>query len=276
MAGKSYAYYNERGSIRTSAKFYSKKEFTEGLCCVDAGHVSFSDTWGAINREGDVIIDYQYRSMKPFIGGICEVTLLNEPGYINKEGKAVTENGKLLISKSGETYSFAWVDKGKYRTDTLHMFSIEGEDLCYRLNGPAYDRNAPFFGVSDDGHIGYLNFKNDIVIPLIYKEASRFYNGIARVVTDDGRVLFINGLNQILDITQEEFEKNKEDQEEIENRRSEALHPKLSPYRYYTVHYTAWNGMKMVYRTKAKTKEDAIDDFWDSGVQFGANIDFVD
>lgn len=269
-AGKS-AYYNERGSIRSSVKYESDNGFSEGLCCV-----SVNNSWGAIDREGKVVIDYKYQSMKPFSSGISEVTILDRPGYINKEGKAVTKNGKLLISKSGETYSFAWVNKGKYRTDTLHMFTIEGEDLCYRLNGPAYDDDAFYFGVSDDGHIGYLNFNNDIIIPLIYKEASRFYNGIARVVTDNGRVLFLNGLNRILDVTQEEFERKKEEQEEIENRRVEALRPKPSPYRYYTVHYTAWNGMKMVYRTKAKTKEEAIDDFWDSGVQFGANIDFVD
>ena len=275
-AGKDYVYYNERGSIRSSAKYESNNGFSEGLCCVNADSSSFSISWGAINYEGEVIIDYKYQSMKPFSSGISEVTKLNESGYINKEGKAVTKNGKLLISKSGETYSFAWVDKGKYRTDTLHMFTIDGEDLCYRLNGPAFDRYAPFFGVADDGHVGYLNYDNDIVIPLVYKEASRFYNGIARVVTDDGRVYYLNGLNQILNISQEDFDNNKREQEEIENRRAEALRPKPSPYRYYTVHYTAWNGMKMVYRTKAKTKEEAIDDFWDSGVQFGANIDFVD
>lgn len=276
-SGKYYVYYNERGSIRTSAKYESKNEFSEGICCVNADSGSFSSSWGAINCEGEVVIDYRYRSMKLFCNGICEVTTLNDPGYINKEGKAVTKDGKLLLSKYGETYSFAWVDKGKYRTDTRHMFTIDGEDLCYRLNGPAYDRNAGFFGVSDDGHIGYLNSDNDIVIPLIYKEASRFYNGIARVVTDDGRVLFLNGHNQVVHMTQEDFEISKREQEEIENRRFEAIrNPTPSPYRYYTVHYTAWNGLKMVYRTKAKTKEEAIDDFWNSGVQFGANIDFVD
>lgn len=278
-AGKDYVYYNERGSIRSSAKYESNNGFSEGLCCVE----KYSNSWGAINSEGEVIIDYQYRSMKPFNGGISEVTqnVLDESGYINKEGKAVTKSGKLLISKAGETYSFAWVDKGKYRTNTLHMFTIDGEDLCYRLNGSADDRI--FFGVTDDGHIGYLNYNYDIIIPLFYKEASRFYNGIARVVTDDGQVIFLNSLNQVLNITQDDFEKNKRVQEEIANRRAEALRrrvdnlfPNTSPYRYYTVHYTEWNGMKKVYRTRAKTKEEAIDNFWDSGVQFGANIDFVD
>lgn len=280
-AGKDYVYYNERGSIRSSAKYESNNGFSEGFCCVNAD--SGSNSWGAINREGEVVIDYQYRSMKPFKDGISEVSQWSTSGYINKEGKAVTKSGKLLISKTGETYSFAWLDNGKYRTDTLHMFTIDGEDLCYKLNGPTSDRNAPFFGVSDDGHIGYLNYNYDIVIPLVYKEASRFYNGIARVVTDDGQVIFLNGLNQLQNITQDDFEKNKKEQEEIENRRAEALRrgvdalfPKTSPYRYYTVHYTEWNGLKKVYRVRAKTEQEAIDKFWDSGVQFGANINFVD
>lgn len=278
--GNHYTYYDKYGSIKTSPKFESYSDFSEDRCSVEVVDYNSSPShlWGSINCFGDVAINYCYKSIKNFIGGVCEVTIWNSSGYINKDGKAITQSGKVLVSKSGETYSFAEIENGKYVTDTRHIFSIEGEDLGYKINDSASDGDVPYLGLANDGHVGYLNKEWDVAIPLIYKEATRFYDGVARVVTDEGRVLFITKFNQKLEIDQEAFDKIKTSVEDVENRRLEALRIRQSPHRcrIYNVYYTAWNGMKMVYSTNARNEKEAIDNFWDSGVQFGANIDYVD
>ena len=236
-------------------------------------------SWGVLNSSGEVVVDYKYDSATAFSNGICEVKVLDNCGFINREGKAVTETGKLLISNSGETYDFAYIDKGKYRTDSLHIFTIDGKDLGYSVKGLSYNhQDAPYFGITEDGHIGFLTREYDIVIPLIYNEASRFYNGITRVVTDDGEVVFLNGKNEPISITPQEFNDMKAEVEKVEQRRYDALTPTppSSTRRTYRVYYTDWNGIKKVYQTDASSKQSAIENFWDSGIPFGVNVDFVE
>lgn len=47
-------------------------------------------------------------------------------------------------------------------------------------------------------------------------------------------------------------------------------------YRTYNIHFTEWNGIKKLYQTKARSKDEAINNFWHSGVKFGAFIDSID
>ncbi len=46
--------------------------------------------------------------------------------------------------------------------------------------------------------------------------------------------------------------------------------------RLYTVHFTDWNGIKKYYQTYANSKQEAEKNWWNSGVKFGANIDYID
>jgi hypothetical protein len=45
--------------------------------------------------------------------------------------------------------------------------------------------------------------------------------------------------------------------------------------RTYTINYTEWNGLKKVYRTMASSKEEAVENFRNAGVQFGAHINSI-
>lgn len=43
----------------------------------------------------------------------------------------------------------------------------------------------------------------------------------------------------------------------------------------YAIHFIEWNGEKKIYTTSASSKEEAEENFWNSGVQFGANIEKI-
>lgn len=47
-------------------------------------------------------------------------------------------------------------------------------------------------------------------------------------------------------------------------------------YRLYTVYFNDWNGIKKYYQTYAHSKEEAEQNWWNSGVKFGAIIDHID
>ena len=268
----SNVFYNSHGFIRSSARYDKHQEFSEGLC-----FVCWGCEWGAINEVGDVVIDCYYNSIKEYRRGIYEVSRFNQVGYIDKEGKAVTQTGRPLVSNTGETYPFVGLVNGKYRTPDLHLFSLEGDDLCYRIKGLSDDKVASCFGVSDEGLYGFLNDKGDVVIPLIYKKVTRFYNGIAKVITENGSEVFLTNQNIIVDITPEEFERIKEEQKEKERRRLIRFKASVSsPYRMYYINYRDGNGFKKRFTVSALCEEDAINEFWNSGVQFDAFIESIE
>ena len=122
--------------------------------------------------------------------------------------------------------------------------------------------------------VGYLNDQYDIVIPLIYADISHFWSGVAKATTPDGRIVFLNTENQVQNITIDEFEN-------LKVLTKKALEEKINAvssrqYRTYNIHFIDWNGMKKLYQTRAKSKDEAIDNFWHSGVKFGAVIESVD
>ena len=272
-----YAYYNQFVQICTTPRFNMHGAFSEGLCPIgyDYGGRKF---WGFINVEGETIIDAHYKQVdldQGFYWGICKVGQKDGNGYINKSGTAVTSTGKLIISNKNETFKFAKHVGNKYITENGYIFSEQAEDLGMTLDqNSIYNRLKYYKVTSYNGLVGYLNDQYDIVIPLIYADISHFWSGVAKATTPDGRIVFLNTENQVQNITIDEFENLKVLTKKALEEEINAVSSRQ--YRTYNIHFIDWNGMKKLYQTRAKSKDEAIDNFWHSGVKSGAFIESVD
>ena len=275
---KHYAYYTELGKIQTTPRFDLYGTFSEGLCPIgyDFGGRKL---WGFINTEGETIISVHYKKAdleQGFYWGICKVSQQHGEGYINKSGLAVTSTGKLIISDNNETFRFAKHVGNKYITENGHIFSEQAEDLGMTLDkNSIYDRFSFYKVTSYDGLVGYLNNQYEIVIPLIYAEISYFWSGVAKAITPDGKIVFLNTENQIQNITLEDFENIKISTRKALEEKAASIRS-FNQNRIYRIHFIDWNGMKKIYQTRARSRDEAIDDFWHSGVKFGAFIESVD
>ena len=275
---KHYAYYTPNIQIKTTHRFDFYGTFSEGLCPIGYDYGG-KKIWGFINIEGETVISVHYKKVdleQGFYWGICKVGQQHGEGYINKNGLAVTSTGKLIISEKDETFRFAKHVGNKYITENGRVFSEQAEDLGMTLDkNSIYDRFSFYKVTSYDGLVGYLNNQYEIVIPLIYAEISYFWSGVAKAITPDGKIVFLNTENQIQNITLEDFENIKISTRKALEEKAASIRS-FNQNRIYRIHFIDWNGMKKIYQTRARSRDEAIDDFWHSGVKFGAFIESVD
>lgn len=194
-SGRCYAFYNKYAEICSSPRFDSLRKFSEGLCAVSAhlgGYIGF------IDMCGNLVIDHLYGSASDFQNGVSKVGVpcsSNDYGYIDVKGRAVTKEGVVLLSKTGESYSLVPIRNDKYHAKDGSLFSLSGERLRYRMDYGTGSFILPFVGIADDGLMGFLNHNCDIVVPLRYKRVGAFYNGVAMVITEKNKDLFIDEHN---------------------------------------------------------------------------------
>jgi hypothetical protein len=88
-----YGFINENGAIVNTPRFVSldwrHKGFSEGLAAVSfavADDIYLeNERWGYCNREGNLVIDYQYEEACRFSEGLAAVKLGGKWGYIDEE-----------------------------------------------------------------------------------------------------------------------------------------------------------------------------------------------
>lgn len=119
--------------------------------------VKLKGKWGAINPEGELVIPITYERGFGFRGNKAVVLLNGKEGIIDRENKVLVD----------------------FKYDEIR-YSMEGG----------------FHSVSVKEKYGYINDSGILVIPLLYDEASEFYEGLA-VVKKGNTNFIIDKQNQI-------------------------------------------------------------------------------
>ncbi|MBH5320339.1 WG repeat-containing protein [Paenibacillus sp. GSMTC-2017] len=121
--------------------------------------VSVDGMFGLINKSGEQIVEPIYTEMGDFVEGFS--TVINDEGL---SGIIDTTGKEVLPLK----YDFVDIFK---------------EDLAAVLTGDKW---------------GFVDKKGKLVIPATFQDASRFYNGYAVIVNEEGHVGFINKTGKVI------------------------------------------------------------------------------
>ena len=202
---------------------FQHKDFSEGVAAIE----NYSDEygyksrgkWGFINRDGKMIVPFQYDDVLSFSEGLAAVCYgFREWGYINKEGETVipirykeaesfSEGLAAVCNQYGEreyinTKGETVLNLGKlYRAGSFHdgMALIARKEECYGFINKSgeeiiscqYEETDNFHEglarVCIGGKWGYVNKSGEIVIPCRYDAAQNFSEGLAVVLFSEGR-----------------------------------------------------------------------------------------
>lgn len=153
-----------------------------------------SDTYGAIDRNGQIIIEPIYETVSHFVNGLAYVCQDDLYGYANEQGEFITDfiyeeaepfwdnravvriDGKCgLIDTEGNMIiepEYDWLIRG---WDEYIHAELDGKDGCFYADGTPmipviYDTLEPFKNgeapFESDGLWGVINTDGEIVVPL--------------------------------------------------------------------------------------------------------------
>jgi len=152
--------------------------------------------WFFMNSEGTIISDY-FDAAKVMYNGLAEVFLNNKYGFVNEEGKVVIpieydavgkpEEGFIAVKK-GNTWGF--ID---YANQEKIEFKFEDfPDSKYQMHFA-----EGLCKVKKNGNFGFINTLSNVKIPIIYSEATPFF--------DEYSLVKRGGNEGIIDIKGEEI-----------------------------------------------------------------------
>ncbi|MCD7924503.1 MAG: WG repeat-containing protein [Bacteroides sp.] len=180
-----YGFVDRKGSIVIPATEYTDAgDFKEGLAPVQ----NFNGDYGYINKDGELVINYQFGKAKSFIDGRAIVANENNVyGVINKKGKYIIN----------PQFDYMRADKDSYIVRT------QGSRLLGRCDtkgkiiiNPQFD-NVSTFGDNDlapviiDSKGGYINKKGQFIINPQFDDCWIFWDDYA-IVKSNGKYGFIN------------------------------------------------------------------------------------
>ena len=205
---------NELKEIPSVVNLYS--EFHNGLLCV----VNKKNELGFLNTDGEIVIDFQYKSifhriLTDFNDDLCPVytkTIVNDynlSGYIDKQNNFVIpaeyyDNLGFHNGLSCVMYDSVYNGKGKSRTYKWKVIDAKNNDVCYFPEGfyiHDYCENGICVYSTDDGY-GYIGIDGEIITPAVFELDKPFYYGYANniyerqnvLVTEDGEIIYVHEL----------------------------------------------------------------------------------
>ncbi len=206
---------NELKEIPSVVNLYS--EFHNGLLCV----VNKKNELGFLNTDGEIVIDFQYKSifhriLTDFNDDLCPVytkTIVNDynlSGYIDKQNNFVIpaeyyDNLGFHNGLSCVMYDSVYNGKGKSRTYKWKVIDTENNDIVYFPDGffihhyyesgiCVYSSNTKLI------RYGYIRIDGEIITPAVFELDAPFYFGYANniyegqnvLVTEDGRIIYVH------------------------------------------------------------------------------------
>jgi len=139
---------------------------------------------GYINTKNEWVIPPTYRDAFAFRQGLAKVMEVRDYIYINLKGEPVIQDFDAdVIEPSDNTYIVGVRKKCKYMVYDLNGNLLDTYDLLRKnLSDDA------IFAVRKDGKWGYINLKNEVVIPIEFtnRGVGSFKNGVATYYTDSG------------------------------------------------------------------------------------------
>jgi len=171
-------------------------DFQTDICAVyEDGKMGFIDI------TGQEVISCKYSGLSSFSNGLASVCLydseVNKYGYINKKGEVIIsmkyrqtgpssfDNGLARVSVNGQTVLIDTVGKIVFKTSHGNIQGVSGNLISVFKN-------------SDRTNWGWVNFKDEIIIPQKYEAARRFnkdglaiveLNGLKGVINTTGKIV---------------------------------------------------------------------------------------
>lgn len=188
IQGQGFLIYRELKQQKQVCRYYYDHDFHQlqidncGECFneLNVQIVSFKSKFGVVNETGHIIIPCEYDSLLLDTSSKLFIASVNgKYGLLNLVGDIIIplENGPIRHIGDG---MFGVFDEGKWGYRSL--MSQKTEIPCQ------YDDIGNFSGnlapVKKAGKWGYINKRNDVIIPFLYDTANPFIGGLA-IVSDD-------------------------------------------------------------------------------------------
>ncbi|KHF37890.1 WG repeat-containing protein [Halalkalibacter okhensis] len=178
-------YINKQGEIVLSFnidQFDRVFPFSEGMAMV--GKWGSEDDWymskGFINRDGDVVIEPQFRSAADFSAGLSLVSDGEKGFLIDKQGTIINEGPRDRMCLYSEGIACE-----KDENERWGFINLSGEiviDHQFERVGEFSQGLAP---VKLNSLLGFINMDGEMVIEPRYEMASSFSEGLAWVSVDE-------------------------------------------------------------------------------------------
>ena len=190
-----HGFLDKTGQVAIRPEFESVETFSAGLA---AAKKIGEEKWGYIDVNGDWAIEPQFAWAFSFSDGVALVHVGDNFGYIDKSGAMVLRlpQSNLRMAPCGEFHEglASFAESGKYGF----------VDHAGRVVLPAtFDRVQPFAdglaAVMVGEEWGYADKSGRMAIPLKpLKQASDFRDGLAKVLTVDGKEGYIDKDNKFV------------------------------------------------------------------------------
>lgn len=174
--------YNPHSRDETMTSFYNGLAFVplpagstkQNGASVELYHYKL---WGALNKEGKIVIPFNYANYHAFSEGCAAVkkTPYGFWGIIDTEGR-LKEN-------------FKWSEIGRFHNGLAHAKGEKGDCFIDKNGYVHFSCSYEWYGdfseglcpIRRNGKYGYVNIHNQLVILPNYQSASRFSEGVAMV-----------------------------------------------------------------------------------------------
>jgi hypothetical protein len=192
-----YGLINKRGEVVKEAIYYGGIEFHNGFALV-MRHENLPNgqhRWrrGFLDTNGNEVIPCIYDDVRHFREDMAAVQIDGKWGFINKAAKIVVEPQYDYVGTF--INGLASVRMGGYNEPPMYFGFVDkdGNEIIppttYRYMGATF--NEGLTPVCLDRACGYINKKNEVVIPLIYSNVGDFQRGRAKVSQAD-KTFYIN------------------------------------------------------------------------------------
>lgn len=188
-------YIDETGSLVIAPKYIFARDFSEGLASV-AG----KDFQGFINREGQEVIKVDAIDVKDFHDGLAAVqprTPGGEWGYIDRSGKQVIKQQYRFAADFSEglagvqvEWKYGFINRQGEMVIPPQFEPLKGTDAMITIGTSRFSEGLAHVKVG--GLYGYINKKGEFVIPPQFIRAQEFSEGLAWVVTKEGKIGWID------------------------------------------------------------------------------------
>jgi hypothetical protein len=134
------------------------------------------EKWGYIDREGGLVVDYQYAEARDFSDGLGAVRVGESWGYVDATGALAIQPKFESGQPFNDGLAAAKIDGQMGYIDQRGEVAIEPQFTC------AYEFREGLAGVETDAGYAYIDTSGEIVIRLSHAAAiGRFSEGLAGV-----------------------------------------------------------------------------------------------
>lgn len=193
---------NKQGKVVSPCKYRVMKDPSEERVAVCKEYI-----WGYADYEGNLVIPFQYKEVKPFSEGLAAVQTnedekTNSWRFIDKQGKTVIPPIERFDGKRIEAFHNGIAVLSSYdktnKNETIFMIDRQGNVVTSEKPYRCYGRAEDLFIVrkekrgQDYRKYGLMDKKGNMVVPAIYESIIYASEGLVAVLDKDGKVGYLD------------------------------------------------------------------------------------